>query len=437
MQDFDIVELVAWTPPSAAVGQLREVAFRANAWLPSEDAALRTAFASDIALRDIARLVGRTLPATRQRIQDLGLRRNSTRPWSALEDEELAQRYGDEATADLARDLGRGIPALYNRARLLGLSRTGEPAWTPWEDAQLRAGYEAGIPVSDLERMIGRTVAAIRTHGSDMGVRHANHPAGWSDEEVARALELAQSGKRYAAIRAQLIAEGFPARSKVGFGMKIRLIGYSRGWGRRWTAEEDDRLRLAYAQGDNLRQLARDLQRKPGSLRWRADELGLQGTHEKTAGWLTEPVWTAEDEATLRREYGATSTPALAARLGRGVRAVYQRAAHLGLKHGYHRPWEDIEAALIVTAWRTGAGLEDLAHVLQRDKAVVSKYAIRLGYRMSDPDRPASPSRVTPATPPLSRDALISRMTPADLAVKALALRPRGRAALSQGGAHV
>src|SRR3546814_2408665 len=51
---------------------------------------------------------------------------------------------------------------------------------------------------------------------------------------------------------AMMVAEGFPERTIRGFGPAIRKLGYGRGWGRPWSAEEDALLSRAYAQGLSL-----------------------------------------------------------------------------------------------------------------------------------------------------------------------------------------
>ncbi|MET3665948.1 hypothetical protein [Caulobacter sp. 1776] len=391
--DADVVELAAFVP-EAPGAPLREIAFRPDAWLPEEIALVRRLFAEDVSIDDIAVAIGRGRAGVSTKLHDLGLRRNSTRPWNDLDDGELVRRYGIEPAAAIALDLGRACSAIYARAQLLGLSEPSAPVWTAWEDAQVRAGYAAGVPVAQVAQLIGRTLRAVNTYASREGIRHANHPAGWSAEEVSRALDLAHEGHRYLAIIETLVAEGFPRRTKIGFGLTIRKVGYGRGWGRPWTSEEDDLLHAAYRDGASLVPLRQRLGRSQHSIRWRAEYLELQGTHVKKAGWRTEPVWSEQDEQFLRDHYGKMPSPDLAKELRRTLAAMQSRANQLKLRHGYIRDFTAEEDLAIHVAWARGLSLTDLALAMGRDVAVVHKRAKRTGLSFSDPDRPAKPRRL-------------------------------------------
>ena len=78
--DANVVELVAC--PAHVPSPLREITFRANAWLPDEDARLRAMFAADDAIGDMATTLGRGLHAVRARIDLLGLRLDMVRTMS-------------------------------------------------------------------------------------------------------------------------------------------------------------------------------------------------------------------------------------------------------------------------------------------------------------------------------------------------------------------
>ena len=378
---FDLIELVPCPATSIAtpLGSLREVAFRDNAWLPEEIQALRTRFASDEGVQDIAASLDRRLAGVRSKIAELGLRRNSLRPWSDLEDEDLAHTYGAEAASAIAARLGRSTPAVYVRATLLGLTEGNAPPYTDWEIAQIRAGYAQGVPVAQLGALIGRPASGIATVASRLGIGHANSPPGWSECEQRRALELAETGIRYAAIADRLEAEGFPRREGRTVGQTLRRLGYGRGWGRPWIAEEDDLIRRVYAQGGSLTPLQATLGRSRTSITYRAGELGLKGTPARPNGWRTDPPWTEDEIAILRRDYGRVPTPALAAALGRKKGGVFNKAFVLGLKHGYIKPFSEAEKRAIHIAREHGLSLADLSAALDRDCAVISKHAIRMG----------------------------------------------------------
>jgi hypothetical protein len=389
--DADIVELAPFIPERdiGATTPLVELAFRADAWLPDEIQRLRAAFADDCTFDEIALLLGRSRAGVATRIHDLGLRRNSRRSWIAWEDEELTRCYAQEPTATLAARLGRGVSALYARAQLLGLSEPGSPPYSGWEDAQLRAGYEKGVPVAQIASLIGRPFAGVISRASALGLRHACQPEDWSDAEMARALALAATGAPYVAIARALASEGFPARNSRSLGQRLRKLGYGRGWGRPWITEEDELLRHAYTSGASLTPLRERLGRSTHSIRWRAEALGLRGTHVRCDGFRQGPVWTAGEEARLRADYGKVPTREIAQDLGRGVRAVLYHANRLGLVHGFMRAFSADEDCAIRNAWTHGVSMVDVAHALGRDPAVIGKHAARIGCRFNDPARPS------------------------------------------------
>ena len=103
----DIVELVACPKLPEPCGRLREMPFRHDAWTPDEIATVERMFCDDAAIDDIVAALGRGRAGVRDKIAKLGLRRNSSRPWSTDEDAWLTREYGLRPTADLAGDLGR------------------------------------------------------------------------------------------------------------------------------------------------------------------------------------------------------------------------------------------------------------------------------------------------------------------------------------------
>lgn len=379
--DADLVELAQAPAISHIASPLRELAYRADAWTPDETDRLRVLFGADATLCDIASDLGRGRSAIAERIALLGLRRNSTRPWSELDDAELHQRYGAEPTAAIASGLGRSCSAVYARARFLDLTDNNPPIWTPWEDAQLVEGYARGVPLAQIATLIGRPMGGLSSRAGFLGIVHANHPPDWSAEEAARALDLAEAGHRYIRIIEMLAEEGFPSRSGRAFGLAVRKLGYGRGWGRSWTIEEDALLTQAYGAGASLTPLREQLGRTAGSLRHRAEYLKLRGSHLNRNGWRLGPDWTEADERQLRQEYGRIPTRLLALNLGRTKAAITSRANSLGLEHGYIRPFSADESRALDTAFRTGVSIADLAAALDRKAMSLSKYATKHGYQ--------------------------------------------------------
>jgi transposase-like protein len=231
------------------------------------------------------------------------------------------------------------------------------------------------VPVGQIATLIGRSFGGVVSRAVRLELRHARKPAEWSDEEAVRALELANEGHRYLQIIETLVQDGFPRRSKIGFGLRIRALGYGRGWGRNWTPDEDELLRRAYRDGASLTPLRDRLGRTRHSIKWRAEYLELQGTHRLTAGWRTEPPWSEAEIEQLRREYGKIDTHELAVRLGRSKMAVTTRANTLGLEHGYWRYYTDEEKRAFRVAFDHGISIADLAIALDRHAMTLSKYA--------------------------------------------------------------
>lgn len=390
----DIFELVALPPAEPGnMSRLPELAFRADAWLPSEEATLRRLFEADESIEDIALVLRRPLSGVRTRISDLGMRRRSTRPWTEFDDQHLMRRYGEDPTSVIALEIGRTTSAIYARAAMLGLTEGKPPPYTAWEDAQISAGYTQGLPLSVIAAIVGRPLSGLVSRAGTLGLRHPSHPPDWTNAETTLILALAEQGMAYRDMPAELEKAGYSARTKVAVGQRLRILGYERGWGRRWEPEEDALLRQCYEQGGSLTPLRTRLARTPHSIRWRAEYLGLRGTHPRRDGFREGPVWTEADLATLRAEYGKTPTAELARKLGRRKAAIYTRANVLGLEHGWCRDFTAEDDAAIKTAWFNGTPLRDLAEALQRQEAVVAKRAIKIGYRLSDPLRPVKAPR--------------------------------------------
>ena len=377
----DVVELVACPTRAAPAGRLHEIAYRADAWTPDEVGTLERLFRDDVAIEEIASAIGRRVHGVRDKIATLGLRRNSQRTWSEAEDAWLTREYGSQPASVLAQDLGRGCTAIYARAGVLGLTEGNAPRWTDWEDAQLRAGFERAIAVAQIAALIGRPLSGTITRASTLGLRHPNNPPGWTEAEAARALTLAAEGHRYLDIIERMVAEGFPRRTKAGFGPHLRKLGYGRGWGRLWTPDEDALLSRVYTDGTSRTPLIERLGRSTSSINWRVDHLGLRGTHANRNGFRGGPIWTEADITTLRDHYGKMPMTDLAAKMGRTKASLFTRANLLGLVHGYHRPWSDDDRRALALAHAHDIALPDLATALGRKYAAVHKFAEKQGVR--------------------------------------------------------
>ncbi len=385
---FDVVELV---PCAGLPGEInlkfavREVAFRINAWTPTEAASLTKKFLADEPIPEIAVALGRTLHATRTKIYELGLRRNSSRPWAEMEDRILVDEYGTIACATLAAMVGRTVAAVFARASSLGLTEGIAPPWSPWEDAQLVAGYAGGVLVVHLAALIGRPPSGVSSRAHFLGLKHKNWAPDWSEAEKSLAIEMAELGHTAGQIGLAFQKHGFPLRTKSGVGPMLQALGFQRSWGRPWIPEEIDALRRVYADSGSVAKLACRLGRSRSSVMWKAGTLELSGTHANAGrGFLQGDDWTDIEIATLRIRYGTEKVKDTAAALKRPLRAVYCKAHELGLSANYHRDWTADEDRAIGIAYSAGISMTDLAGAVGRDVATVSKRAIALGISFKD-----------------------------------------------------
>lgn len=393
--DYDVVELVACPGQVHHIGpvhRLGELAFRADSWAPSEISALRTKFFADERIDDIADTIGRSLSAVRSRLFEMGLRRNSARPWAEMEDQLVLDKYGVIATATIASMLGRTVSAVYARAYSLGLGDSNAPLWSAWEDAQLAEGYKKGMPALQLASLIGRPISGAVSRASLLGLKHKNWNPAWTEPEKVLAATLAEQGCSARDIGLAFERHGLIPRTKNAVGQMLKALGFERSWGRPWLPEEVTALRRAYAEGASVAKLAYRLGRSRTSLMWKAGELQLTGTHANGArGFRQGNDWSPEELVILRTRYGTEKVKDTAAVLNRPIRGIYCKAHALGLDTKFHREWSKEDDRAIAIAYSAGVSMTDLAGAIGRDIATVSKRAIKLGIRFSD--RPIAASR--------------------------------------------
>jgi hypothetical protein len=159
---------------AAKLGLHRPV--RRPRWSASEDAAVRDGYDNGLSCREIAReLPGRTRAAVAARARKLGLATHARR-WTALDDERLRRLAGRHSIDELARRLGRTPDALRQRASKLGIvliengiPRNGRAPWTAAEDDLLR--LHPGLNPAILARLLGRTDRAVTIRLSKLGLR--------------------------------------------------------------------------------------------------------------------------------------------------------------------------------------------------------------------------------------------------------------------------
>lgn len=197
----------------------------------------------------------------------------------------------------------------------------------------------------------------------------------WTGPELRAAIAAAQSGMAASEVRLHLNRVGYTLRTLAAVKLRLRKDGVATtGGGLPWTAAEVAALRRAYANGTSAP--AACPQRTPPAIRWKAGYLGIRGTHPKPRGWAGK-TWTPEQDAELAALYPTVRAREIAARLGRSLIAVRQRAQDISISSGYARPWSDDELRAIRLAHVHGLSMMDLADALNRDPSVISRQATR------------------------------------------------------------
>lgn len=249
--------------------------------------------------------------------------------WSRAEDRVLCQRYPQGVPIRaIAQQLGRSENAVSERRRTLDLpARPRQRAWSPREDQLLRAASTAGLPAAALASRLDRAPEQVRRRrrtllGGAPGPR-AFTPA---EDEAIRAC-------------------------------------WQRHRSRRRDGSEDV---------GQLQQLARELGRSPGSMRLRAQKLGLH----RPAG---RRRWRAYEDALVRDGYerGVTCAQIAAELPGRTASAIAARAAKLGVAT-YARSWTPSDDRALRALARQGVELERAAQMLARTPEALRARARKL-----------------------------------------------------------
>lgn len=150
-----------------------------------------------------------------------------------------------------------------------------------------------------------------------------------------------------------------------------------------WTAEEDDLVRRDFPTR-GARAVARDLGRTPLSVKQRAMKLGA-----RSLCW-----WTPEEDDDLRRSYAEESAVVIGARLGRHASAVYKRAEHLGLCEVVtHISGDQPLLEQIADLARQGLGILQIASETGRNRQGIRRALKRMGIRADGAKRRAEANR--------------------------------------------
>lgn len=303
----------------------------ARRWTQAEDATLTRLYQAGAAMRDIAGTLNRSEDAVNARRRDLGIAaRRAAASWSAGEDALLrvADRAGLPA-AVLADRLARPVGQVRWRRHVLGLVSPPARPYAAQDDAALRRAFTSSEgDLVQLAGQLGRTPGALRLRAANLGLYRPSPRRRWSTSEDAALRDGYDSG-----LTCQQIARQIPGRTVAAVTARARQLGLA-NHARRWTAAEDERLRQL-ATSRRLEELARVLGRTPEALRQRARKLNVV-TPQADVLPRAGARWTAGDDDLLRL-HSALNPATLAQLLGRSDRAVTIRLAKLGLRWGRER----------------------------------------------------------------------------------------------------
>jgi hypothetical protein len=299
----------------------------AKRWQRHEDDLLRDSYGRGTPVATIGRWLHRSEDAVVARRRALGLPpRRSPRIWSRAEDAML--RAASDAglpAAVLAARLDRPLAQVRARRRTLGLGRPGGRAYTAAEDAFLRNAWSAGADIGALTRQLNRSPEALRIHVRRLGLHRATPRPRWRPDEDAVVREGYTSGLTCGQIAALLVL-----RTPTAVAARAQKLGLAT-FARRWTPDEDVRLSRILAIG-SLEDAAETLVRTPEAVRRRARKLGLV-PNQIIARPRSGRRWTSEEDERLRL-HAALNPAVLAALLGRSDHAVAARLRYLGERGG-------------------------------------------------------------------------------------------------------
>lgn len=147
--------------------------------------------------------------------------------------------------------------------------------------------------------------------------------------------------------------------------------------GRRWTEEDDARIRELAAERFSWQAIADDLGVSKSGVQAHAHRIGV--SKPSTTAWLPE------DDARLRELWGERSCEACATELGRSPGAVRERALLLGLSNPRNE-WDEVDLERLRQMW-SRCELRDIADQCHHGEESCRRMAVRLGLKR-DPDAP-------------------------------------------------
>jgi hypothetical protein len=303
----------------------------ARRWSIAEDRVLHSLYPQGVPIREIAQHLGRSEDAVSERRRALGLpARPRSRPWSAREDELLraAAAIGVPAAA-LAGRLGRDAEQVRRRRRALLGSSLQLRSYTPAEDEAIRACWHGERDVQGLARALGRSPGSIRLRAQALGVHAPTRRRRWQGYEDAALRDGYERG-----LTCRQIAAELPGRSGSAIAARAAKLGLAT-YGRAWTPRDDRSLQALVLEGMELERAAQILGRTPDALRARTRKLGLAVPRSPRSHQVGRR-WTAAEDERLRLHAGLNPAT-LAELLERSPEAVTQRLRRIGLREARER----------------------------------------------------------------------------------------------------
>lgn len=335
---------------------------RTHPWTPEEDAALRGACAAGASWEEVARLTGHGTPAAMERAAGLGIEKprgslGTAHAWTKAEEARLTElAAGDMSWDAIGAELGRSGRACAEKARSLGVrkSRTiRTDAWTSEEDARLVELRAAGTGYEEAARELGRSTGACRDRARVLGIARTRvgasaptaAPTAWSSARDRRLRRLCSDPS----LSWPEVADAIGV--EVGEAKRhAKMLGISKVRKHTWSEADDDDLRLAWSESEDVATVAARLGTGEERVRTRARALGLSrpapaGRHDDWSGeggshvegWPGEAAarprgaapWSWKEGRYVWRHRDEPAA-ALAAELGRTEEEVEEIVAALG-----------------------------------------------------------------------------------------------------------
>lgn len=168
-------------------------------WTAAELAVVRKWYPKEPVAAVLARLPGRTIDGIRHAAKRVGVR--TARAWTVADDARLRASWGKARSQDLARLLGRSPSAIKQRAGRLGLDA--DRYFSPGEIELVRELYPTTRAAAIAERIYGtgRSALGIYKLAQKLGLQKCPH---WSAAEVERVRSALAEGGTDRAVAARL-----------------------------------------------------------------------------------------------------------------------------------------------------------------------------------------------------------------------------------------